>query len=101
MDNTYELTRKKNKYKNMRENVIKMINVLSRSEVIDNLSIAQTSLKNHYLVNGSPCKYEEIRKQKERISNCLLVLRNILNSIDLKLNSIKKSIEIAESENNG
>lgn len=96
MNNTYELTRKQNKYKNMRENVIKMINVLSHSDLIDNLNMAQVNLKNYYLVNGSPYKYEEIRKQKEEISNCILSLKSILNSIDIKLKNIKQDIENIE-----
>lgn len=96
MDNAYELTRKQNKYKNMRENVVKMINVLSNNDVIDNLNMAQVGLKNYYLVNGSPYKYEEIRKQKEEIYNCISSLKSILNSIDIKLKNIKQDIENLE-----
>lgn len=100
-NNTYELTRKKNKYKDMRENVIKMINVLSNNDVIDNLTMVQTGLKSYYLVNGSACKYEDVRKQKERVSDCLALLRSVLNSIDSKLDNIKDDIEKAEARENG
>lgn len=99
-DNTYELTRKQNKYKSMRENVIKMINVLSSSDVIDNLSMAQSSVQNNYLVNGSACKYENIKRQKEKISSCISSLRNILKSIDSNIDDIKDDIEEAEEKEN-
>lgn len=104
-DSIYELTRKENKYMIMKENVTKMINVLSNSDVIDNLTMAQSGLKNYYIVNDSPCKYENIKKQKERISNCLVVLRIVLKSIDLKLDSIRAAIRAAiaaaEASENG
>lgn len=100
-NNTYELTRKQNKYKSMKENVTKMFNVLSNSDAIDNLTMVQTGLKNYYLVNSSPCKYNEIKIQKERISSCLIALRNILNKIDSKLDNIKDDITAAEANENG
>ncbi len=99
-DNTYELTRRQNKYKTMRENVIRMINVLSNSDVVDTLSMAQSSLQSNYLVNGSVCKYENIKRQKESISNCISNLRSVLNSIDSKISDIKDDIERAETKEN-
>jgi hypothetical protein len=99
-DNTYELTRRQNKYKTMRENVIRMINVLSNSDVVDTLSMAQSSLQSNYLINGSVCKYENIKRQKESISNCISNLRSVLNSIDSKISDIKDDIERAETKEN-
>ncbi len=97
-DETYELTRKQNKYKAMRENVIKMINVLSNNDVVDMLSMARSSLENNYLVNGSACKSENIRKQRDRVSSCISSLRSVLNSIDSKIDDIKDDIEDAEEK---
>lgn len=101
MDNTYELMRKKNKYKNIRENVVNMINVLSNSNVNDNLTMVQTNLKNYYLVNDSACKLEEIKKQKQRISDCLTLLNSILKSINSKIYNINVDIQNAEAMENG
>lgn len=100
MDNTYELTRKQNKYKLMRENVIKMINVLSSSNIIDDLTVAQSSLKNYYLINDMPCKFDDIKRQKEKISSCLATLKTILNKIDSKLKIIKSDLKEAEAKEN-
>ncbi len=100
-NDTYELIKETNKYKNIRENVIKMINVLSNSDVIDNLKMVQTGLKNYYLVNGSACKYKDVENQREKISDCLTLLKDVLNSIDSKLDNIKDDIEKAEAREDG
>ncbi|MBQ9013549.1 MAG: hypothetical protein IJ094_08375 [Bacilli bacterium] len=98
MDNTYELTRKENNYKAMKENVTKMVNVLSNSDIIDNISMAKNGFKNYYVLNDTPVRQERLQKQKERISNCMNTLRSILNSVDSNLSDIKSDIEKAEKE---
>lgn len=97
MNSTYELIVRQSKYKYMRENVIKMINVLSNN-LLDNLDVTQASLKDYYLVNDVPCKYEQVCDQKVKIKDSIYSLRIILNSIDAKIASIKENIREIETE---
>lgn len=93
---SYELTRKLTKYKNMKENVSRMINVLSRSDVTNNLSTAAYALKNNYSVDNSPNKAKDLEAQKETIYELTRKLQNISYSIDNSIRKINTDISVAK-----
>lgn len=93
---SYELTRKLNKYKNMKENVSKMINVLSRNDVTNNLSTAGYALKNNYLIDDNPCKVRELENQKQVIEEEVEKLQSIIYSIDNNISKIRTDISVAQ-----
>ena len=97
---TYELTVKKNRYRTMKENVNKVIGVLSSNNIIDNIDMAEDSLRTYYRVNETSPKSKVLNSQKERVRNALSKLYSISNSISNKINDINDDIEKAEAEGN-
>ena len=93
----YELNKDKNKYKDMKENVNKMINVLSSNNVSDNIQRAINSINRDYNVNGNPVKEKILSNQKEKVYNCIVKLKEIKQVIDNKIDSINDDIKEAES----
>ena len=47
----YELNIKKNRYRTMKENVNKIISVLSSNNIIDNIDAAENNLNASYKIN--------------------------------------------------
>lgn len=98
MSDLYELYSKRTRYRNLRENVINAINVLSRSSLNDNLSTAVHTLNNNYLVNEVGCKSSTINRAKDCIRTDLSNLNSCLNSINSKINELSREIEKKEME---
>ena len=85
MESLSDLYNKRTKYKNLRENVINAINVLSRNSVSDSLSTAVYSLNSNYTVNEVGCKTDVISKAKESLTSDLSNLNVCLSSINLSI----------------
>lgn len=100
MDN-YLLNKSKNKYKDMKDYIEKMVRELSKSSVLDNISKAQTCLSSYYLVNDTACKYNKIGDQKEEIREVIRELNDIINTIDNKIDDIQDDIEKNEKDDDG
>lgn len=97
MDTLYDLYKERTKYKNLRENVINAINVLSRNSVSDVLSSAVYSLNGNYTVNEVGCKTDIINKAKESLTSDLSNLNVCLSSINSKIYSLDQEIEEKEA----
>lgn len=97
MDTLYDLYKKRNKYKSLRENVINSINVLSHNSVVDSLSSAVHSLNNNYTVNDEGCKTDIINKAIESLKSDLSNLNVCLSSINSKIYSLDQEIEEKEA----
>ncbi len=97
---TYELSVKKNRYRTMKENVNKIIGVLSSNNIVDNIGMAEDSLSTYYRVNDTSPKSKALNAQKEKVRNALSKLYSISNSISNKINDINDDIEKAEAEGN-
>ena len=98
MSDLYELYSKRTRYRNLRENVINAINVLSRTSLNDNLSTAIHALNGNYLVNEVGCKTSTINKSKDFIRTDLSNLNSCLTSINYKIDDISRQIEQKEME---
>ena len=88
----YSLTKKMSYYKNMRENVVNMINILSNSSINSNLSVAMSSMKENYNVNNEACKYNEISNIKNTIASDINNLKNILYHINIAIQDLEQDI---------
>lgn len=88
----YELKRNKTRYQNMRENVVRMINILSSSNLSDQLFSSSRSLEENYLLNDNSVKSPELRAIKNSLDSDVTKLRNLLNSIDIKIRELNKKI---------
>ena len=96
MDDTYELIRKESKYRNLKDNIINIINTLNSSDAIDNLSMAQSNLNENYLVDNVPVKNDLLNKEIERLKTSLSTLNTIAYNIDSKMKDIKNDIQKAK-----
>lgn len=98
MDSTYELTRSKDKYRNMKENVNKMLNILSNNDAVDNLTSARSYLRDYYIVDNVAFKTSDISDEKRKLIDAISDLRGIIDSIDSKISSISDDIEEAKKK---
>lgn len=96
----YELKKIKTRYQNMRGNIVSIINILSSSSLNDELTNARKSLEENYLLNDNSVKSRNIVSVKNSIDTDISKLRNLLNSIDLKLKNINKAITDLELSGN-
>lgn len=96
----YELKKIKTRYQNMRGNIVSIINILSSSSLNDELTNARKSLEENYLLNDNSVKSRNIVSVKNSIDTDISKLRNLLNSIDLKLKKINKAITDLELSGN-
>ena len=78
----YELIRLRSEYETVRDYLNKMINILSKSSVLDNISKAQNCLSSNYLVDDNACKYNKIGNRKEEIRSNISKLRSILRDVE-------------------
>ncbi len=92
----YELSRLKSEYETMRDYLNKMINILSKSSVLDNISKAQNCLSSNYLVDDNACKYNKIGNRKEEIRSNLSKLKSILSDVESVIRELNKSIDESE-----
>ncbi len=92
----YELARLKSEYETMRDYLNKMINILSKSSVLDNISKAQNCLSSNYLVDDNACKYNKIGNRKEEIRSNLSKLKSILSDVESVIRELNKSIDESE-----
>lgn len=92
------LSRKRSYYRNMRENVIYMINTLKNYNVMDNISVAMSNLKQSYNVNNYPYKYNELSKLKNSISQDINTLTDVLYYINVELEKITNDLTEAERQ---
>lgn len=97
---TYELNIKKNRYRAMKENVNKIIGVLSSNNIVDNIDMAENNLRTYYKINDSNSKCKILDAQAEKVRNALSKLNSISYSISSKINDINDDIEKAEAEGN-
>lgn len=97
---TYDLEKDKSKYKDFKKNVINMYNVLSHSDIGDNLYTANSYLKNDYQVNNSPFDESVLNKQKAKIKDCITKLKLIIDTVSDKIDDINSDIDAANKENN-
>lgn len=77
-----------------------IINILSSSSLNDELTNARKSLEENYLLNDNSVKSRNIVSVKNSIDTDISKLRNLLNSIDLKLKKINKAITDLELSGN-
>lgn len=96
----YELNIKKNRYRAMKENVNKIISVLSSNNIIDNIDAAENNLNASYKINDCNNKSKILNEQINIIRNALSKLSNISYSISKEINDINDDIEKAENESN-
>ena len=96
----YELNIKKNRYRAMKENVNKIISVLSSNNIVDNIGMAKNNLSTYYQINDSNSKCKELEGQVERVRNALSKLKSISYSISKEIDDINDDIEKAETDNN-
>ena len=98
MNEIYDLNQDKNKYKTMKENVNKMINVLSSNDIPDNLQSVLTSLNSDYTINDTAVKYNKINSQKDKVRDCIDDLKELYEKIKRKISSIDDDIKDAEQK---
>lgn len=94
----YELIRLRSEYETVRDYLNKMINILSKSSVLDNISKAQNCLSSNYLVDDNACKYNKIGNRKEEIRSNISKLRSILRDVEREINDLTRAIESYEEE---
>lgn len=92
MNELYELNRDKNKYKNLRNNLSKIYDILSSSDLRDDLSAAASVLQNNYTIDNNSKYSRPINNIKDSINDNRMQLNNIIRDVDLKINNINKDI---------
>lgn len=97
MSSLYELYSKRTKYRALRENVINAIGILSRAEVSDSISTAETFLNNNYQLDEVGCRTDKLRNVRDSLSSDISNLNACLSSINSKIYSINKEIEEKEA----
>lgn len=100
MSNLSELYSKRTTYKALRENIINAINILSRVDVEDSLSIVSDSLENNYVINEETCLTKKITDILDFLEFDLNNLNVCLSSINSKIYSLNLEIEKMEAEEN-
>lgn len=93
MNELYELNRDKNKYKNLRNNLSKIYDILSSSDLRDDLSAAASVLQNNYTIDNNSKYSRPINNIKDSINDNRMQLNNIIRDVDLKINGINKDIK--------
>lgn len=92
MNELYELNKDKNKYKILKYNLNRIYELLSGSEVKTDLITASNSLQNNYTINNY-CKYSKsILSIEDELNNNREIIKDIINDVDYKINSIDKDI---------
>ena len=94
----YELIRLRSEYETVRDYLNKMINILSKSSVLDNISKAQNCLSSNYLVDDTAGKYNKIGNRKEEIRSNISKLRSILRDVERVISDLTRAIESYEEE---
>ena len=97
---TYELNIKKNRYRAMKENVNKIISVLSSNNIVDNIDMAENNLDANYKINDYNSKCKILNEQIASVRNALSKLNSISYSISKEIDDITDDIEKAETESN-
>ena len=96
MDDLYTLNKDKKKYSNLKYNLNKIYNILSRTDVSSDLNSASSILLKNYTINNNSKYYKEINNIRDDIFSSKKEILNIINNIDYKINNINKSIRELE-----
>lgn len=92
MNELYELNRDKNKYKNLKYNLSKIYEILSSSDVRNDLLMAASVLQNNYTIDNNSKYSRSISNIKDSIDENRALLNNIIKDINAKINDIDKDI---------
>lgn len=92
MNELYELNRDKNKYNNLRNNLSKIYEILSSSDLKNDLSTAASVLQNNYTIDNNSKYSKPIVNIKDSIESYSPLLKNIINDLGFKVNDINKNI---------
>lgn len=92
MNELYELNRDKNKYKNLSNNLSKIYNILSSSDLSNDLSTAASVLQNNYTIDNNSKYAKPINNIKDSISDNKVALNTIIKDISIKINNINRDI---------
>lgn len=92
MNELYELSKDKNKYKNLRNNLSIIYEILSSSDLRNDLSTAAFVLQNNYVIDNNSKYSRPINNIKDSIDDSKSLLNNIIKDVNLKINNISKDI---------
>ena len=92
MNELYELNRDKNKYKNLKYNLSKIYEILSSSDVRNDLLTAASVLQNNYTIDNNSKYSKSISNIKDSIDENRALLNSIIKDINAKINDIDKDI---------
>lgn len=92
MNELYELSKDKNKYKNLRNNLSIIYEILSSSDLRNDLSTAASVLQNNYVIDNNSKYSRPINNIKDSIDDSRSLLNNIIKDVNLKINNISKDI---------
>lgn len=92
MNELYELSKDKNKYKNLRNNLSIIYEILSSSDLRNDLSTAASVLQNNYVIDNNSKYSRPINNIKDSIDDSKSLLNNIIKDVNLKINNISKDI---------
>lgn len=92
MNELYELNRDKNKYKNLKNNLSRIYEILSSSDLRNDLSTAASVLQNNYTIDNNSKYSRPINNIKDSIDDSRVLLNNIIKDVNLKINNINKDI---------
>lgn len=80
------------KYETMRDNLVRAYNILSKSEIQDNLATAVHTLKGNYTVNDTAFEATTINKVRDELSTCLNSLGQVLYSANVCVKNASNSL---------
>lgn len=92
MNELYELNKDKNKYKNLKNNLSIIYEILSSSYLRNDLSTAASVLQNNYVIDNNSKYSRPINNIKDSIDDSKSLLNNIIKDVNLKINNISKDI---------
>lgn len=92
MNELYELNKDKNKYKNLKNNLSIIYEILSSSDLRNDLSTAASVLQNNYVIDNNSKYSRPINNIKDSIDDSKSLLNNIIKDVNLKINNISKDI---------
>lgn len=92
MNELYELNKDKNKYKNLKNNLSIIYEILSSSDLGNDLSTAASVLQNNYAIDNNSKYSRPINNIKDSIDTSKSLLNNIIKDVNLKINNISKDI---------
>ena len=92
MNELYELSKDKNKYKNLKNNLSIIYEILSSSDLRNDLSTAASVLQNNYVIDNNSKYSRPINNIKDSIDDSKSLLNNIIKDVNLKINNISKDI---------